>query len=299
MNSDAPHWFKDLLSLWRPSGHEGCEDGLRLAVRNGYLNFYRRGQSAARVSKRRGALRAEVHAKYVAPSEDPKPGQEYWSLRTDRVTSPGGPQVLYRGLASLHDWIALIDKKYAGVEKRLVDDLVGLNANVIDLEMGLPAWGEQLTAPRMDLVAIEEQQVVFWEAKTITDGRIRCRADYEQELRPEVLRQLAKYRHFLAHERHVELVEVAYRQAAAILVELRALADLCGDAFDLGDEIVSASKAANLTVAASAALVVLDEPDDAGRAWRSWKAGHEAKLAGRIPMLVQRSPGRLSYKAAL
>src|ERR1700733_15377002 len=47
--SDEPHWFKDLLSLWRPSGHSRGAEGLRVAIRNGYLNFYRLGQSVARV----------------------------------------------------------------------------------------------------------------------------------------------------------------------------------------------------------------------------------------------------------
>jgi hypothetical protein len=40
-SSDEPHWFKDLLRLWRPSGHCSGAEGLRVAIRNGYLNFYR------------------------------------------------------------------------------------------------------------------------------------------------------------------------------------------------------------------------------------------------------------------
>lgn len=63
--SAEPHWFKDLLSLWRPSGHPSGDHGLRLAIRNGYLNFYRLGQSFARVAYVSGKLIAEVHYKYV------------------------------------------------------------------------------------------------------------------------------------------------------------------------------------------------------------------------------------------
>jgi hypothetical protein len=49
--SRQSHWWKDLLTLWRPSGQPTKEDyGLRLAIRDGYMNFYRRGQSVARVA---------------------------------------------------------------------------------------------------------------------------------------------------------------------------------------------------------------------------------------------------------
>jgi hypothetical protein len=92
------------------------------------------------------------------------------------------------------------------------------------------------------------------------------------------------------------LVEHAYRSAAGVLVELRALADRCGETFGLGDEIMRASQANKLNVAPLAALIVLDVADDVGRSWRSWKHdGHEAKLTGKIPMLVQRTPGQLTY----
>jgi hypothetical protein len=70
--SDEPHWFKDLLSLWRPSGHCSGATGLRLTIRNGYLNFYRLGQSVARVYCVSGELRADVHSKYVL--REPRPG---------------------------------------------------------------------------------------------------------------------------------------------------------------------------------------------------------------------------------
>jgi hypothetical protein len=60
-----------LLSLWRPDGTPSGEFGLRLAIRDGKMNFYRRGQSVGRVSldgHRRPVL--SVHAKYVLPKEE-------------------------------------------------------------------------------------------------------------------------------------------------------------------------------------------------------------------------------------
>jgi hypothetical protein len=71
--SNEPHWFKDLLSLWRPSGHASGKAGLRVAIRNDYLNFYRLGQSVARVACVSGELIAEVHYKYVL--DEPLPGE--------------------------------------------------------------------------------------------------------------------------------------------------------------------------------------------------------------------------------
>jgi hypothetical protein len=64
-SSDKPHWFQDLLKLWRPSGHCSGVDGLRVAIRDGYLNFYRLGQSIARVECVSGRLIADVHYKFM------------------------------------------------------------------------------------------------------------------------------------------------------------------------------------------------------------------------------------------
>lgn len=79
---------------------------------------------------------------------------------------------------------------------------------------------------------------------------------------------------------------------------MRRLADKIGPHLALGPSISAASKADRLGVAPSAALVVVDLPADNGRAWKSWKATHERKLSGKIPMRVLESPGALIYKGA-
>jgi hypothetical protein len=62
-------WWRDLLRLWRPAGVPIDTDdpndlGLRLAVRNGYLNFYRQGQSVGKVAfDRSGRPCVDLHAK--------------------------------------------------------------------------------------------------------------------------------------------------------------------------------------------------------------------------------------------
>ena len=39
--AEGGNWWADLLALWSPGG---SPEGLRLGLRNGYLNFYSRGQ---------------------------------------------------------------------------------------------------------------------------------------------------------------------------------------------------------------------------------------------------------------
>ncbi len=294
--SNEPHWFKDLLSLWRPSGHRSGDDGLRLAIRPGYLNFYRFGQSIARVACVSGKLIGEMHYKYVL--KQPRPGMAkspYLRLTTKGVYFRGERVVDYEGIDTLRQWIVVAEKEHAGAEKSIVDQLVEKNDNVVDLEMALPAWALSKAAVRMDLVAIENGTVVFWEAKTILNSEIRCRANFEEDKFPHVLEQLSNYRVFLAQVSHVELVELAYRNTAKILVNLRELADSVGPALALGDSIIAASRANHLAVAPRAALVVVDLPADKKRAWASWKASHEGKLLGKIPMLVLEEAGRLVF----
>lgn len=298
--SHEPNWFKDLLSLWHPSGHCSGETGLRLAIRNGYLNFYRLGQSVARVSCVSGELVADVHYKYVL--DVPLPGMSkspYLRLNSEGVFFRGNRVVAYEGLSTLRQWITVAGcDKYAGDEKSIVDKLVEKNDHVIDLEMALPAWTLPKVAVRMDLVAIEDGEVVFWEVKTVNDGRIRCDAEFLVDKFPHVLEQLSHYRVFLAQASHVELVELAYRNTANLLVKLRVLADEIGPKLALGPSIIAASKADRLVVAPLAALVVVDLPADNKRAWTSWKASHEGKLSGKIPMRVLEHPGALVYAGA-
>jgi hypothetical protein len=302
--SAEPHWFKDLLSLWCPSGHPSGDYGLRLAIRNGYLNFYRLGQSVARVECVKAKLVAYVHYKYVGV--EPQPGMSkspYLRLNQKGVSFRDKLVASNKGTSTLLEWISVAGgETHAGDEKSIVDELVAKNDNVIDLEMALPAWTSPKVAIRMDLVAIEDGEVVFWEVKTVNDSRIRCKAEFEMDNFPEVLKQLSSYRVYLEQASHVEQVKKAYLKTASSLVELRKLADKIGPPLRLGSSIVAASHANTLAVAPRAALVVVglhSNHKQAKSAWKSWKADHEGKLSGKIPMRVLESAGRLKYEGAL
>ncbi len=236
-------WLCDMLRYWRPPGNligkhlgqphalqadaqvlEENPKHLRLAIRNGYVNFYRGGQSVGKVGlNRRGKLRAIIHNKYVYGDEGK--GQGYVT-----VTSAGFPKLgtgqldCYGDIKTLDTWIARANS-HGGDEKPFVDLVVAQNPNVIDLEMGLPAYSASLTerrAPRMDLVALEpirdRWQVVFWEAKLAGDERARSR------LTPKVLQQIEDYKRWLGNKDNRERVVHAYRRTCCLLVCLREIA---------------------------------------------------------------------------
>lgn len=235
-------WFTDLLLRWHPAGEASdsplddskgvlvrdlgikCDmQNLRVAFRGGYMNFYCGGQSIAKVNFGRDGLQAKIHVKYVYGSQGV--GQKSVTL-----TSKGFPELITGQLipyGGLQEWISRANP-HIGTEKRFVDLIVAHNSDVIDLEMGLPAYiSEEPRAPRMDLVALEQLEghenvwrVVLWEVKLVGDPRIRCEGHGE----PEVLRQLGAYTQWLEYPGHESLVAKAYQENCRLLVELHAIA---------------------------------------------------------------------------
>lgn len=273
-------WWSDLLRLWRPSGVEAGSHGLRLAVRDGYLNFYRKGQSIGRIEvSRNGELTSSIHAKYVWPEQRATLGSEYLRLQGDALFQGGKlePVSQYAGASTLLAWIETAET-WSGAEKRAIDEVLDHTDNVIDLEMGQPG-----TALRMDMVAVERDDdglwVAFWEAKRARDSRVRCRADLDEvspETSPHVLGQLRDYRKFIDTPGNRQLVAAAYRNAAQVLVELRRLADAKGPVYALAPEIVAAANGSNLLVRPNARLLIFDDdPKD-----HAWRETHAVKLAG-------------------
>lgn len=276
----APQWWRDLLSLWRPSGHDAGKHGLRLAIRNNYLNFYRKGQSIAAVSFANGGLAASLHHKYVADNVE---GQEYVKLGADGSLRGKSLDTRYTGIDMLLEWIERAERNHATTEKRAVDEIVSANATIIDLEMGLPGTDERPYAPRMDIVALERAEsgahVVFWEAKMVHDGRIRSRSE------PEVFEQLKEYEDFATDDVSTgrNAVPGSYKEVARLLVRFSALA---GGAYPLGDLVreVAASQAP-LSVDCKPRLIVVK--DDRRRDEAAWMR-HAQKLvdAGWAPKVL-------------
>lgn len=261
-------WFRDLLKYWRPAG-EAAGDlrepqkepqqeavHLRLAIRDGYLNFYRAGQSVAKVSFVRGKLQWEVHNKYVYGDE--ASGQKYLTIADGWFKDHNGARVQYRD-DLVHDWI-LKANEYADNEKRFVDNVVAHQAGSIDLEAGLPAdpglWDKK-SAPRMDLVTIgtcgDHYRLAFWEAKLVTNKEARCK---NVAAAPMVIAQLKKYEAWLSKNR--KLVCNAYQRCCEDLVRLHGVArGLNPDMPELGNAVVAVGqKAAPLCVDGTPRLVI-------------------------------------------
>lgn len=267
------NWWKDLLSHWCPSGVPSGEQGLRLAVRNGYLNLYRSGQSIARISRAHdGRPFAKLHHKYV---DDAATGQSYVRLIGSEFKASGDSAARsYIGRDMLREWINR-SRNHHGGEKIGVDLLVGCNPEVIDLEMGLPANKERKSALRMDLVALERRGdailIVFWEAKRIDDPRLRARG------RPEILTQIEGYRDYMADQLRRRRVIEAYRDACGIMCELHDIARTIAPIEDLAPIIHDTATApmSSLDVDPTPRLVVFDDPNR--RASKAWPE-HEKKL---------------------
>jgi hypothetical protein len=233
--SEDRNWGKDLLSAWAPSGTPATSRRtLRLAVRDNYLNFYRSGQSVARVSiDRAGNPLLTTHVKYHFEDRAKLP-QAYLVVVGDRLRYPAavspGVEMHYTS-ALLERWTAR-SLSHRGTEKPGVEEVVARHPSVIDLEMGLPAWPGQTNqlaqptkvAPRMDLVALERgpagPTVVFWEAKTIGDSRLRSR----EPGNAEVLWQMLQYASYLHDDERYQSVATAYRNVCQLLVRFHAMA---------------------------------------------------------------------------
>ena len=167
--------------------------------------------------------------------------------------------------------------QYQGVEKAHVEKAVTAMPGVIDLEMGLPAYEEQKTALRMDLVALERDNsalnIVFWEVKMIGDGRLRARGE------PEVFRQIKAYEDYLAcWERRQRVIE-AYRRTCRLF---RDFGEVAHHALGtpLVDPIVyeAATDNSPLTIDETPRLMIFD--DGLPRNEQAWQA-HLARLEQR------------------
>jgi len=221
-SADSENWWKELLRLWQPSGTDAGPYGLRLAIRDNYLNFYHRGQSVARVAfDRSGNPYASLHLKYLGVNAD-----DYARLANGLFSSPLLELSIPFEEGKTFHGIIERTRKWAGPEKNFVDRAVAQNESVVDLEIGLPRIpGEIGGAPRMDLALLEQGakehhvKLVFCEAKTIDDDRLRSTRPEEAEVHG----QLEKYIRYMDRNDYRTQVAAAYREHCKLLVALAAM----------------------------------------------------------------------------
>ena len=279
LTSARTGWWPDLLASWAPSG---CPGALRLAVRNGYMNFYAMGQSVAKVSFGRGggSPTMSIHEKYV--KKCPGNGQKYVKLPCDKGADAEGYDVPWGGRGMLDAWIAR-SRCYTSEEKRCVDALVAVSPKVIDLEMGLPAFGSRKSALRMDMVALEgspdDLRLVFWEAKLIGDSRLRSRTH-----EPKVFEQIEAYRSYLGDADRKQRVIEAYRRCCGIVRDVHEMASQVGTTHCLDPLITAAaSPGSRLALEERPRLVIFD--DGRKRDEEAWEE-HLDVLRREVPVAI-------------
>lgn len=243
-------WMRDLLAEWAPSGTPGS---LRLAVRNGYLNFYHFGQSVSKVEFPEKTATATVHHKYVIRKAG---GQTYLKIGAAEGLDDTGKRCEWGGSPMLASWIARA-ACYADPEKRQIGALLDRSPNVIDLEIALPARQKGDSAPRMDIAALDDPsdgspaRVVFWEVKRINDARLRSRTV------PRVVKQIEAYERYVRGDRP-HFVN-AYGETCRVLCEFHRVASSLREAPRLDSLISAAADGQRLEVDVEPRLLIVED----------------------------------------
>lgn len=240
-----------LFDRWVLPGSEAGTHGLRVGIRDGYLNLYVKGQSVAALRMIGDAPTLKLHQKYFVGARNGTAGEGAFS---QSYTSVAGADLQTLDADTVDKWIETAET-YAGDEKRFVDDLVAVSPGTLDLEMGLPAddaaVGKERTSPRMDLVIAQGAAIEFWEAKCAVNGELRARAPYKEVdggyvEGPHVLWQLRRYQRWMGREHRVAQVRNAYVATAHYLIELAELFGKTGPAIAAWRKLADAGNAAKV-----------------------------------------------------
>ena len=272
-------WWPNLLAHWAPSGSEGY---LRLAIRDGYMNFYSGGQSIAKITFGRGGNQPtlSVHHKYVISHAK---GQKNLKCSAEEGLDAGGSPVAWGGPRMLRKWISN-SYCYRGEEKRCIENVLTISPKVIDLEMGLPAFNGREIALRMDIVALEPAthgvRLVFWEGKMIGDGRLRSR-----NRQPEVFKQIDAYRSYLQDEKRKQGIIQGYRKSCRIMERLHGMASRVAPHIGPLDPLISAAaeRDSHIEIEEQPRLLVFD--DGKKRRADIWQE-HLRVLCREVPVVV-------------
>lgn len=229
---------RELFRRWALPGEVAISDQdepLRLAVRDGALNFYVCGQSVALIEpKTKGIISLKIHRKYfenvMKGADGVGPGGDYIRRSGDELDHPDAEKLVGEWIACAHS--------YRGAEKEFVEALTAKNPSVIDVEMGLPGdegmlVGGRKTAPRMDIVTAIDQDgqlcLNFWEAKCAENKELRAKPDIvlgnhleikKLKVGAPVAHQLQFYMAWLALPNREQEVAESYQATASILLFL-------------------------------------------------------------------------------
>lgn len=228
--SSTDNWWKEVLE----------SKDLLLAVRNGYLNAYVKGQSVFKIAFDRGGSagsqpRLAIHYKYlVKPDLEKKDpyvsfdGKKFHLEPTDIVNTE------YESKLTLPQLIRTA-ARFAGPEKSGVHKIARKEPKVVDLEIAFTKAGEKgdLSAPRMDIAVLVpgkpgKAELVFCEAKCADNpelwGLEKLSKGAESAPPPErltaVIAQVRKYEQFIQAKEPQEGLIEGYLRVCRNLVEI-------------------------------------------------------------------------------
>ena len=209
-----------LFDMWALPGQKtSSKVPLRLAIRDGRVNFYVKGQLVGKLSCGPDGPRLSVQNAYVTGQAQRigRKGtlQAYAEYTANDLADPATASLLA-------GWIKTA-ATYAWAVKRFADDLIAANPGVIDLEMGEPAGdlpGIEQYVMRMDVVNAQladgiSASIAFWEVKCANTTDLRP----IDGIAPEVLDQFDRCVHWMSESGRIAQVAQAYKNTAKTLIE--------------------------------------------------------------------------------
>jgi hypothetical protein len=227
--SSTDYWWREVLE----------SEHLLLAVRNGYLNAYVKGQSVFKIGFGKDSdgskPRLAIHYKYLVKPEletrDPYvsfDGTKFEIEPKDIINTE------YKSKLTLPELIKTA-ARFAGPEKIGVHKIAGKEPKVVDLEIAFTKAGENgdLSAPRMDIAVLVPTEsggaeLVFCEAKCADNPELWNREKLLKGAKAPaiplqsraVIAQIKKYEQFLQAKENEQSLIDAYVRVCRNLVEI-------------------------------------------------------------------------------
>jgi len=228
--SPADNWWKEVLE----------SKDLLLAVRNGYLNAYVKGQSVFKIAFEKSSSagsqpRLAIHYKYlVKPDLEKKDPYVSFDGKAFDLNPAAIVNTEYESKLTLPQLIKTA-ARFAGPEKSGVHKIARKEPKVVDLEIAFTKAGENgdLSAPRMDIAVLMPgksggAELVFCEAKCADNPELWNleKLPKGEKILPSlprstaVIAQIGKYEQFIqAKENRQSLID-GYVSVCRNLVEL-------------------------------------------------------------------------------
>ncbi|MBR0778916.1 hypothetical protein JQ625_29170 [Bradyrhizobium diazoefficiens] len=227
--SEADNWWKEVLE----------SKDLLLAVRNGYLNAYVRGQSVFKIAFGKGGSdggkpRLAIHYKYLV-KPDLEKRDPYVSFNGTKFDIEPADIINteYESKLTLSQLIRTAER-FALPEKSGVHKIARKEPKVVDLEIAFTKAGENgdLSAPRMDIAVLvpteSGAELVFCEAKCADNPELwgleklpkGAKSLPPPERSTAVIAQIRKYEQFIQAKEAKESLIEGYVRVCRNLVEI-------------------------------------------------------------------------------